>query len=69
MEWMLELSTGALMARYLPYGVNPSLLVFTVFAAAPCQKGCGKLRASSMLCGPRGSGQKKAQVPSPALLF
>lgn len=36
-------------SRFLPCSVNPSLLIFTMFAAASCQKGGGKLRASFML--------------------
>lgn len=68
MEWMLELSTGAFRGGYLPYSVNPSLLIFVVFTAAPFPKSCGKLRASSELWSQR-VWVKVAQVPSPALLF
>lgn len=56
MGWMLELNTGAFRGKYLPCSVNPSLLIFTVFIAAPFPKGCGKLRASSVLCGLKGFG-------------
>lgn len=49
MEWMLELSTEAFRGRYLPCSVNPSLLIFMVFTAAPFPKRCGELRASSVL--------------------
>lgn len=48
MEWMLELSTGAFTGRYLPYSVNPSLLIFMVLLLLLSQC-CGKLTASSLL--------------------
>lgn len=43
--------------KYLPYSVNPFLLMFTVFDAAPCQRGCGKLRPSSVVL--EGLGRRK----------